>query len=406
MTLRNRLLVVLGIMALATVAANGTGLYMFISLADEASRLSPQLRDSAASGRWWIISVSLVASIVGLAAFVMLVRMILGLLGGEPQYVSDAVKRISAGDLAFRMELQSGDNDSLSAAISGMQRNLQTTVGEMAGASSKLDAAVSRIGAMTNNILGTTDRQSEAAQSTTQTLHQLAESLRDVSSNAENVSRQIGASQERTDSANVSLSHLIGEISTVEEAVGEISDRANEFIQSTRAITDMTRQVKDIADQTNLLALNAAIEAARAGEQGRGFAVVADEVRKLAEKSAVAAAEIDNVTRTMGSRSGDVESAIQRGMASLATSQNHLEEVAIALGESNHAVQQSVSETDQIVGAARHQAEATEAVTGNMDQMADMARATSQAIEEAAAAVRDLEGISHALSAVSNRFRL
>jgi methyl-accepting chemotaxis protein len=406
MSLRNRLLVVLAILAVATMIANGTSLYLFMRFADEASQFSQQLRTSAESARAWMIGIILFASLIGLSAFVMLLRMILNLLGGEPQYVADAVKRIAGGDLAFQLELRPGDTESLSAAIGGMQQSLRQTVGQLTGASSQLDVAVGRIGAMTGDILNSAVRQSESAQTTGTTLGQLEDTLRQVTSNAESVGQQIAVSMQQTEIANESLSKLIGEISAVEDAVGEIATKAAEFIESTQVITGMTREVRDIADQTNLLALNAAIEAARAGEQGRGFAVVADEVRKLAEKSAVAASEIDAVTKAMGSRSGDVEKAIQRGMASLATSQNHLEEVAIALGDSNQAVHQSVAEAELIVDSARQQSATTRSVTNHMDEIVSMATATTAAVEQTAAAVRDLEGLSHGLAAAANRFRL
>ncbi len=406
MTLRNRLVAVLAILAGATLVANGTSLYLFMHLASEASALSPALREFADSARWTIIIVSGIASLVGLAAFVQLLRMILGLIGGEPQYVADAVKRIAGGDLAFRLQLRPGDTDSLCAAIAGMQEKLRQTVGELSDASQKLDASVSHIGTMSGDILDSSGRQSSAAQATAATLDQLSAALGQVSGNAASVSSQIGASLERTQAANESLSHLIGEISAVEEAVGEIASTATEFIESTKAIAGMTREVRDIADQTNLLALNAAIEAARAGEQGRGFAVVADEVRKLAEKSAVAAAQIDTVTQSMGGRSGDVESAIQRGLASLGTSQEYLEEVAIALGESNEAVQQTTGDAELIVGSAREQAQATELVARHVNEMSGMAGEIRTAQERAVAAVRDLETLSGRLATAAGRFQV
>lgn len=406
MSLRNRLLAVLAILAVATLAANGTGLYLFMRLAEEASPLSQQLRASVESALGWMIGISLLASMIGLLAFVMLLRMILNLIGGEPQRVADAVKRIAGGDLAFQVELRPGDTESLFVAISGMQQSLRQTVGQLAGASGQLDSAVARISSMTDQILDSASHQGDSTEMTAATLDQLEGTLRQMTGNAENVGRQISASMTQTELANESLSKLIGEISAVEESVGEIATKASEFIESTRVITGMTREVRDIADQTNLLALNAAIEAARAGEQGRGFAVVADEVRKLAEKSALAASQIDSVTQIMGSRSGDVEKAIQRGLASLATSQEHLEEVAIALGDSNQAVQQSVTEAELIVDSASRQSAAANSVSSHIENIARMASATRASVEKSAIAVRDLQDISQGFSAAANRFQL
>ncbi|MGE5465828.1 MAG: methyl-accepting chemotaxis protein [Ignavibacteria bacterium] len=404
MALRTRLLLVLAFLGVVTLIANGFSLLMFARLADEAGKLSPALAAMADSSRTWILVVSATASVLGLAAFVQLVRMLLGLLGGEPQYVADAVKQIASGDLKVALELREGDTESLCAAVAGMQRNLHDMVSELRTAGQRLDQAIHEIGSLSGELLGSCSLHGDAARESGDAIDSLSGAVLSVMDNAESVARQVGVSMERTESANESLSALIGEISTVEEAVADIATTAGEFIASTKAITDMTSQVRDIADQTNLLALNAAIEAARAGEQGRGFAVVADEVRKLAEKSAVAASEIDAVTRTMTTRSSDVETAIQRGQASLGTSQEHLELVAVALGESNCAVQETTTNTDGILASVQQQSEARARIANHVERMAGIAAENGSALARAAAAMKDLEALSGHLNGLAAKF--
>jgi methyl-accepting chemotaxis protein len=406
MSLRNRLYLVLAVLAVVTVIANGFSFVMFMRFSDEAGAALPALRAAASSSLTWMLVVSAIASVVGLAAFVLLAQMLLGLIGGEPQAVSDAVKRIANGDLGASLPLRAGDSTSLCAAISGMQQSLRHTVEELRTASLQVDQSVGRIGATADDLLANLGRQSAAVQETVVTADGLTSSIGNVTGNVGNVGRQIGVSLERTEAANESLSRMIGEISTVEAAVSDIASTATEFIQSTQAITDMTREVRDIADQTNLLALNAAIEAARAGEQGRGFAVVADEVRKLAEKSAVAAAQIDSVTQAMGGRSGEVESAIQRGLTSLGSSQEYLEEVAIALGESNQAVQETTADTDAIVAAVKLQEQASDGIVRHIQGIASASDDSSAALDRTVAEMHTLQQLSERLRSVATRFNV
>jgi methyl-accepting chemotaxis protein len=187
--------------------------------------------------------------------------------------------------------------------------------------------------------------------------------------------------------------------------VREIADSVQKFVDSTIAINKMTREVKDIADQTNLLALNAAIEAARAGEQGRGFAVVADEVRKLAEKSAGSASEIDAITRALSQQSDAVQGSVQIGLAHLASSQESMEEVAKVLGEASGSVTRVGQGLDAIADATEEQRRVSSEVAGSIESIASMARENTNAVEQTTAAAQELERLAAQLQDLVGRFK-
>ena len=406
MTLRKRLIIILLVLGVATVVANGLSFYMYTSLASDVLKIEPRLAASLRDSELLIVAVIAAASAVGLVAFVMLVRVLLGLLGGEPQYAADVVRRIATGDLAFAVRLRAGDSDSLLAGISGMQQKLRDMVAQVRAASAQIDQTAAKFSNMTGEIRASTEAQSEAASGSAAAVEEMSVSIRSVADSAADVDRQSAESLGGTQEGNESLSRMIGEIGEVEQAVSEIATTAGAFIESTRAINRMTREVRDIADQTNLLALNAAIEAARAGEQGRGFAVVADEVRKLAEKSAVAAREIDQVTHALGEKSGEVEVAIGRGNVSLAASQEYLERVAEVLGMVGSKVSEAHQGMTAITASVQEQTTASNDIAGNIERIARMAEDNIAAVRNAVIEAQQLEALAATLSGLAGRFKV
>ena len=195
--------------------------------------------------------------------------------------------------------------------------------------------------------------------------------IQHIAESTESVRSRSRDSLARSQEGQHSLGQLIKEVTHVEEAVQHMAQSVGAFVESTRTITSMTQEVREIAEQTNLLALNAAIEAARAGEQGRGFAVVADEVRKLAEKSARSAGEIDTITHEITRQSTSVQESIARGLSHLESSRHAADVVSGVLVAANASVSDVGDGLDRIAAATHDQRRASESVTDSIDAIAD-----------------------------------
>ena len=326
---------------------------------------------------------------------------------GAVRKVIEGSRKIAAGDLTARVDLQSRDEhrevgdafNAIAQSLSGVIRSVQASAGQLE------DASVSLAGAM-RHISDSSQAQSEAAASVVHAVEQVNAGVTRVAGSAGEVGELSAAASAKASEGNESLSSMIGEIDLIEDSVADIERNVETFIANTRSIMEMTRQVKDIADQTNLLALNAAIEAARAGEQGRGFAVVADEVRKLAEKSAQAAAQIDEVTHALGAKSADVENAIRRGRESLKSGQEHMETVAIVLSEASSSVARTSTGMEEITASVAEQTSASQGITRNVERIARMAGENFDEIGRVNTRAQQLERLSRDLGQAVAVFRV
>ena len=298
------------------------------------------------------------------------------------------------GDLRTRLAVQSGDEvGQTSHAFNTFMEGLRGLVVRTKDHAQDVGAQVQAVSAEATQVTSGSREQSEAAAAVAAAVEQLSVSIASVASSAEDVRRLSEENIERAEDSDHRMEELSWEIERMHVAMKEIESTISRFMGQTAEINSLTDQVQNIADQTNLLALNAAIEAARAGEHGRGFAVVADEVRRLAEQSSTSARRIDAVTGQIETQSAEVNQAILSGTQAMEKGISTLNEVRRALENTKQAARNSGVGVNEIVTSVREQEAASHDIARHIERIAHMAEHNQQAVDRTMHTIRHIDGL-------------
>ena len=370
----------------------GTGLYI-----DDLDTLFYQQLRSAA------IVILLVLLTVGAVAW-WVARAILAQIGGEPADAVAAMSQVAAGDLTVSLGVSK--RDSLLGELNCLVQALRQMMEEIARGAGQVANSAQEISDTSGKVAAANASETDATQTMAAAMEELTVSITHVSSNAHETERHASDAADLAAQGEKSVEAVASNITTMAGTVANAADKVRTLSVNTQEVARIASVIKDIAGQTNLLALNAAIEAARAGEQGRGFAVVADEVRVLAERTEKATLEISGVVDRIQSETLNAAKIMDAALPEAEKARAAADETSGLLhriADGSRAAQDLVRE---VAASTREQSEASTSLAQQVERIANQIEHTGQSMSANARAAHSLLETAQTLKAATERFRV
>ena len=374
--------------------------------------------DQAADSRYLSLVAGLDASsrmplLISLATLLLVIgatwlvgRGVLRQVGGEPAETALALRRIASGDLTQKLPVARDDRSSILFAAREMQEQLATLIGRIQGSATQLASAAEELHAVTEDSARGIARQNDEVQQAATAVTEMSTAVDEVAGNATRTSTTSGEAEREVRDGLRQVAATRESIDQLGGKLGQTAATVERLAAEAQSIGQVLVVIQGIADQTNLLALNAAIEAARAGEAGRGFAVVADEVRGLAQRTHTSTQEIE---RMIGAIQGATQAAVKE--------MHESSEVAVQsqsmAGQADQALVRIAERVGQInemnlviASAAEEQAQVAREVDRNLVAIRDIALHSAAGAQQTSVASDELTRLATDLNRLASRFQL
>ena len=333
-------------------------------------------------------------------------RWLLRELGGEVAETRRLVQQIAAGDFSAAIKLNAGDETSLLAAVAVLVKRLRDLISQQRALvtglnqqSETLDCSSQQSQSLLQQVMSQTAQVATA-------VHEMSTTCDDMARNATRAALSAREADKETGAGSAAVEQSLSAIKLLQQKVEQVAAVLSDLSNSSQQIGAVTEVIGSIAEQTNLLALNAAIEAARAGEQGRGFAVVADEVRTLASRSARSTQDINNKISEIQQDAARAVSSMQLSQQETGATIARSSEATAALARINKAVTEITDVNDQLASATEELATVAGGINQNMEQIAQAVDESHQEASNLALASSELRQMAQQLNQLLSGYKL
>jgi methyl-accepting chemotaxis protein len=351
-----------------------------------------------------MLGLGIAGVVIGLGVGIFIARSITGAIAKMVAMIQEiAANNLTVDDLEIASQDEIGQ---AGTALNKMKNNLKEIIQSIASTAEHVASASEEISSSASQQAQGAETQKDQSAQVATAMQEMSSTVLQVSENSNKASEASRKAAETARHGGAIVDDTLAKMRAIAESVSATAKKMEELGKSSDQIGRIAGVIDEIADQTNLLALNAAIEAARAGEQGRGFAVVADEVRKLAERTTTATKEIAGMIKNIQEETKVAVTAMEGGT-------KQVEEGVISTGQAGDALKEIIHMSDQvgemithIATAATEQSSASEEINNNMEQIARLVRESADGAKQSAQACQDLSGLALDLQKMVGNFRV
>ena len=318
-----------------------------------------------------------------------------------------AARKVAAGDMTVRIQLKNRDElGQLTSEFNNMTEKMHQLIQVVSGTTSDVDLQAQRV---TDTAKANSDavyKQMEETKQISEAMHQMVETVQEVAESSQKVSDAANFADSEAEQGRDVVNESVATINRLAEEIRAAAEVINRVSQDSASISQVLVEIKAIAEQTNLLALNAAIEAARAGEQGRGFAVVADEVRSLSQRTHKSTEEIEEMIVRLQSGVKDAVKAMTNSHEVTNATVEQSGKVSDALGQIVASISTIVDMSHHIAQAAEEQAAVARNINVNVEQIGGLGQETADNAQETLSASNEMSGLTGSLQKLIATFRV